>query len=122
MAYHSRETLYSRINFRVDQMIQNGLVQETRRLFEQNVFDGNKTAAGAIGYKELLPYIRGEMSLEEATESLKTATRRYAKRQITWFSAKDFIKPLWCDRENGEMLPFDEIFGELCRMMKDGGF
>ncbi len=120
--YHNRETLYRRIDSRVDEMLENGLVEETRRLLREGVFECNMTAAAAIGYKELLPYIRGDMPLETAVEELKRATRRYAKRQITWFSAKDYVNRLWCDTEEGEVLPFDVIFEEFCRMMKENGF
>lgn len=122
LSYHNRDVLYSRIDRRVDEMIENGLVEETARLLSEKVFESNLTAAAAIGYKELLPYVRGDVSLEVAAEELKRATRRYAKRQITWFSAKDFVHNLWCDTEDGEMLPFEEIFAQFCRMVKENGF
>lgn len=121
LCYHDRATLYTRIDRRVDAMIESGLVEETKRLLEDGVFEKNNTAAAAIGYKELLPALRGEKTLAEAAEDLKTATRRYAKRQITWFSAKEFVHPLWCDTEDGKMLPFDVIFAELCHMVKENG-
>lgn len=119
LSYHNRDTLYSRIDKRVDEMIENGLVEETKRLLSDGVFENNSTAAAAIGYKELLPYIRGDVSLEVAVAELKQATRRYAKRQITWFSAKSEMHRLWCDTEDGEMLPFDEIFAQACRMINE---
>ena len=75
------------------------------------MFERNSTAAQAIGYKELLGYLRGEQGLDEAVESLKRATRRYAKRQITWFGAKDYVRWVDADRD-GEMRSFEEIFGE----------
>lgn len=119
LVYHNRELLYARIDARVDAMLEAGLLEETKRLDADGVFAANGTAAAAIGYKELLPAIRGEMPLEEAAETLKRATRRYAKRQMTWFSAKAYVLPLWCDTEDGEMRPFDEIFAELCRMVEE---
>ncbi|MBQ8836155.1 MAG: tRNA (adenosine(37)-N6)-dimethylallyltransferase MiaA [Clostridia bacterium] len=119
LAYHDRAALYERIDKRVDIMLENGLVEETKRLMESGVFETNSTAAGAIGYKELLPALRGEISLAEAAEMLKTATRRYAKRQITWFSAKPYIHMLYCDGEDGKMRDFDEIFADLCAMWQD---
>ncbi|MBQ4150806.1 MAG: tRNA (adenosine(37)-N6)-dimethylallyltransferase MiaA [Clostridia bacterium] len=119
LAYHNRETLYKRIDERVDKMLENGLLDETKSLLARGVFEKNNTAAGAIGYKELLPAIRGEMTLTEAAEMLKTATRRYAKRQMTWFSGKSYVNMLYCDRENGEMRSFDEIFSELCEMWEN---
>jgi tRNA dimethylallyltransferase len=78
--YPRREVLYERINRRVDVMIADGLLEETKQLKEEGVFEVNLTAAQAIGYKELLGYLDGSETLAEATESLKTATRRYAKR------------------------------------------
>jgi tRNA dimethylallyltransferase len=106
--FQNRELLYGRIERRVDEMIAMGLVEETARLSAAGVFDCNGTAAAAIGYKELLPYLRGECTLEEAIDALKTATRRYAKRQITWFSAKPYITRLVVD--DGEKLcKFEQI-------------
>lgn len=115
--YHSRETLYRRIDSRVDVMIENGLVEETKMLLEEGVFDKNTTAAAAIGYKELIPYLKGEMTLESAAELLKTATRRYAKRQMTWFGTKPYVKKLYCDTEKGEMLTLDEIYAEFVKII-----
>ena len=108
LAFENRELLYGRIEKRVDQMIAEGLVDETRRLLDEGVFERSVTAAQAIGYKELLGYLRGTESLEDAIAELKTATRRYAKRQITWFSAKDYVMPLEADSECG-VKRFEEI-------------
>lgn len=119
LAYHNRDILYNRIDARVDQMLENGLAEETKRLFDAGVFEKNSTAAGAIGYKELLPAIRGEISLEEAAEMLKCATRRYAKRQMTWFNGKNYVNKLYCDGENSEMRSFDDVFAELCEMWEN---
>ncbi len=79
-----REELYERINIRVDMMIKAGLEGEVRGLLE-NGADINSTAMQAIGYKEMAEYIRGELSFDDAVEKIKQETRRYAKRQITWF-------------------------------------
>ena len=95
LRFTDREALYERINRRVDIMLDMGLEEETRRLLSEGVFDGNGTAAQAIGYKELLGYINGNMSLEEAKDELKTASRRYAKRQMTWFTAHSNVN--WID-------------------------
>ncbi len=121
LAYHNRALLYARIDERVDAMLRAGLLAETKRLDAAGVFAANGTAAAAIGYKELLPAIRGEMSLSDAAELLKQATRRYAKRQMTWFSAKEYVHPLWCDTEDGELRPFDEIFADLCKIIAEKG-
>ena len=108
LRYENREVLYGRIERRVDEMMSGGLLDETRALMSEGVFEKNKTAAQAIGYKELLGAIRGEESLESAVAELKTATRRYAKRQMTWFSAKDYV--CWLDVErDGSVKRFEEI-------------
>lgn len=82
LTFSDRNILYDRINRRVDIMLGQGLVEEARRFF---AMETGKTAAAAIGYKELRPYLDGELSLEEAVEHLKQETRHYAKRQLTWF-------------------------------------
>ena len=89
-----REELYRRIDARVEKMLADGLLEETEALDRRGVFAANSTAAQAIGYKEILPYLRGEIPLPEAVENLKKATRHYAKRQLTWFSAKPYVRPL----------------------------
>ena len=76
----SREKLYERINRRVDVMIENGLVQEAKTLLPYK----NLNALQTVGYRELLPYFDGKQSLEESIENIKTNTRRFAKRQLTW--------------------------------------
>lgn len=97
LRYADRERLYRRIDLRVDAMVQAGLIGEVERLDRAGIFDRSRTAAQAIGYKELLPYVHGECSLAEAVDSLKTATRRYAKRQLTWFGAHGDVRWLDCD-------------------------
>lgn len=87
-----REELRRRIALRVDRMLSDGLVEETARLERAGVFACNRTAAQAIGYKEILPYLHGECDLETAAESLRTATCQYAKRQYTWFRAKPYVR------------------------------
>ena len=93
-----RAELYRRCNERVDDMLKNGLLDESDFVYRNR--DSFKTAAQAIGYKELFAYIEGSASLDECTENLKRATRRYAKRQLTWFRREQnavFIDPF----ENG---------------------
>ena len=77
-----RVFLYQRINERVEGMFERGLEDEARALYKK----AGQTASGAIGYKELFEYFDGKVTLEEAKETIKQNTRRYAKRQITWFS------------------------------------
>ena len=110
--YPRREVLYERINRRVDMMLADGLLEETKRLLDEGVFEVNLTAAQAIGYKELLGYLDGSETLTEAAENLKTATRRYAKRQITWFSAKPYVE--WVEMEkDGELRSLDDVCEEI---------
>ena len=90
----NREFLYERINRRVDMMLENGLVGEAERFFESNP---SGTAVQAIGCKELKPFIDGKAGLEECVETLKMQTRRYAKRQLTWFRRDERIHFLYID-------------------------
>ena len=88
-----REKLYERINKRVEIMIENGLIKEVETLFQQGYKDCQSIQA--IGYKELYEYFYGNVTLEEAVENLKQNSRRYAKRQLTWFRNKMDVK--WFD-------------------------
>lgn len=90
LTFTSREELYSRINKRVDEMLQNGLLQEAEWVYQNRA--RFTTAAQAIGYKEFFGYFEKTESLEFCTEKLKQATRNYAKRQLTWFRHMPHIK------------------------------
>ncbi len=93
--YENRELLYNRINSRVDIMLKNGLLAEA----EQSRRASSKSGAfQAIGHKEFYAYLDGECSLQEATESLKQQTRRYAKRQMTWFRKDERINWFFADK------------------------
>ena len=87
-----RDALYQRINARVDDMFRNGLMEEVHRLYTQF---GDVNALKAIGYKELISHFNGEYGLDEAVGLVKRNTRRYAKRQITWFKRDKRIE--WFD-------------------------
>lgn len=80
----NREKLYDRINKRVDLMLQKGLIDEVKKLMEMG-YDRNLVSMQGLGYKEIISHLEGEISLEEAIYILKRDTRRYAKRQMTWF-------------------------------------
>lgn len=95
--FEDRQKLYDRIDLRVDEMVKAGLVDEARDLWQQS---GMKTAANAIGYKELIPYFEGTMPLGECIDKIKQETRRYAKRQLTWFRKNDRINWIYLDRIN----------------------
>lgn len=79
----SREILYNRINIRVDMMIKDGLVDETKNLLLK--YGRIKNLVNTIGYQEIIQYLDGNISIENAIEQIKQNTRRYAKRQLTWF-------------------------------------
>ena len=97
----NRQFLYDRIDRRVDLMLKNGLLEEAKSFFE---LEHSQTAKQAIGYKELRPYFDGVLTLEEATENLKRETRRYAKRQLSWFRRNKNINWLYIDKESEETL------------------
>ena len=90
-----RQFLYDRINRRVDIMIQNGLEKEAREYLART---DTATSSQAIGCKELKPYFDGKTSFENAVENLKQSTRRYAKRQLTWFRRNECINWLFIDK------------------------
>ncbi|MFV9567536.1 tRNA (adenosine(37)-N6)-dimethylallyltransferase MiaA [Thermoanaerobacter mathranii] len=94
--FRNRQILYDRINQRVDEMIKNNLVEEVVNLLKIG-YNKDSTALQALGYKEIVEYLKGEISLEEAVEKIKKGTRRYAKRQITWFKGYEFIKWFFVD-------------------------
>lgn len=96
-----RQMLYDRIGRRVDQMLELGLLEETRALLEDGTLTG--TAMQAIGYKELLGFLNGEQSLAECVELLKQRSRNYAKRQMTWLKRDDRIH--WIYYNSNEELP-----------------
>lgn len=85
-----RDVLYSRINERVDLMVKNGLVEETEHLLKKHARINNLLYT--IGYQEMIAYLDGLLTLEDAMDKLKQNTRRYAKRQLTWFRKNPAIK------------------------------
>lgn len=92
----NRKDLYRRIEQRVDKMIEEGLVEEVRELLDRGC-TRDMTSMQGLGYKEIIGYLEGEYSLEEAVSILKRDTRRFAKRQFTWFGRDDRI--FWIDVE-----------------------
>ncbi len=82
--WRDRDSLYDRIDKRVDKMLEMGLLGEVKELMSRGLTEGS-TAIQALGYKETLSFLRGEVTIEEASERIKTDTRHYAKRQLTWF-------------------------------------
>ncbi len=94
ITYNDREKLYERINKRVDIMLENGLLKEAVEVYEKRNSSGGFQA---IGHKELYGFIEGKISLDEAAEILKMQTRRYAKRQLTWFRKDTRINWIYAD-------------------------
>lgn len=90
-----REKLYDRIEQRIDEMLQMGLVDEVKRLQELGCHRGMVSMQG-LGYKEILAYLEGEMTLEQAVEILKRDTRHFAKRQLTWFRRETDV--IWVNK------------------------
>ena len=106
ITYFDRELLYERINRRVDIMLKNGLLDEAKAAYLGNA---GKTAVQAIGHKELFPYFEGEKTLDEALETLKAETRRYAKRQLTWFRRNENINWIYADKTDDSVCKAIEI-------------
>ena len=111
--FHNRDNLYDRVNLRVDQMMDEGLVAEVEGLYRDGILKKDTTAAQAIGYKEIISYLDGECTLDEAVELLKLSSRRYAKRQLTWFRHNEDAMRLFIDREDGVMKSKEELVSEL---------
>ncbi len=102
-----RDMLYQRVDARVDQMIRDGLLDEVRTLTEAGLSPEAQSMQG-LGYKEMLPVLRGDMALNDAVTLLKTRTRHYAKRQLTWFRRDERIRWLpW--PADGNMTPLAQI-------------
>ncbi|MFD2531208.1 tRNA (adenosine(37)-N6)-dimethylallyltransferase MiaA [Gracilimonas halophila] len=91
-----RKKLYDRINRRVDQMIEQGLVDEVRSILDSG-HSKDLQSLNTVGYQEIIKYLDGEWTLEKAIEKIKTSTRRYAKRQMTWYKRWDFVH--WMDAD-----------------------
>lgn len=98
-----RQNLYDRINRRVDQMIEDGLIGETQKILDMG-YSKDLQPLNAVGYREIISVLNNEMDLETAIRKIKTQTRRYAKRQLTWFRRWDFVEWLPADEKKPEEL------------------
>lgn len=106
---YERSKLYDRINLRVDKMLEEGLVQEVRNIKEK--YKEFPTAMQGLGYKEVVQYLENRCTYNEMVEKIKQESRRYAKRQITWFKAiKDIV---WLDAEAGTQKNIEIILEEI---------
>lgn len=98
-----RQALYDRINKRVDLMMENGLIEETKQVLEMG-FSPECQSLNAVGYREMISVLNNEMELDKAIQKIKTQSRRYAKRQLTWFRRWDFVQWLDADKNDPEEL------------------
>lgn len=104
--FKDRSELYERINIRVDAMLKDGLIDEAKALYLND--KGNaKTAGQAIGIKELIPYFDGEIPLDDAVERIKRESRRYAKRQLTWFRRDARINNITISKQDPQDCVFE---------------
>ena len=107
-----REVLYNRINKRVELMFEQGLEDEVKGII--NDYGTELQALGAIGYKEMLPYLKGDVSKEETISAISQNSRRYAKRQLTWFRNK--MNGVWYDTRSNSLL--DEVIEDIKNKFK----
>lgn len=111
----NRALLYERIHLRVDQMLEEGLLEEVKALFDLGL-DETLPSMKAIGYKEFFPYFKGEQSLESCIDQLKQHTRNYAKRQLTWFRHQ--TNPIFIEVDKLEFNP-EEITKTMLTYLKN---
>lgn len=108
---HNRETLYRRADARVDEMLRMGLADEVRSLLDSGYLTPETTAAQAIGYKEMIAAVRGDLTTTEAADLIRLATRHYVKRQLTWFRHSG-ATPLYLDTEDGRLRDPEDLLSE----------
>ena len=115
MVERPREELYKRINLRVEQMVEQGLLEEVQSLKDMGCHKDMVSMQG-LGYKEILAYLDGECSLEEAVDLLKKETRHFAKRQLTWFRRERDV--IWFDKSK---YSYDErmILEDMCKLLEE---
>ncbi|NBI07933.1 tRNA (adenosine(37)-N6)-dimethylallyltransferase MiaA [Senegalia massiliensis] len=112
--YMDREKLYKRINLRVDMMIKEGLVDEVKDLLDKG-YEKSLVSMQGLGYKEIIGYLEGSYSLEKAIELLKRDTRRFAKRQLTWFRRDDRI--IWFNK--GDFEKEEDLVEKMTSIIND---
>ncbi len=116
--FHNRNTLYSRVDMRVDEMIKNGLIDEVKKLYNEGFLTCDSTASQAIGYKEMLCVLNDSASIEYAADEIKKASRNYAKRQLTWFRHEEDAVKVYVDFDDGNIKPKDMIISECMSIFK----
>lgn len=115
--YRDRNLLYERIERRIDRMLEDGLLDEAAQVYNT---EPRATVLQAIGYKELLPYFRGDESLEYVIGQLKLSTRHYAKRQLSWFNRMDGARTIWVDDYADLSAVVDEITSQFTAFCEEG--
>lgn len=113
----NREHLYERIDRRVDLMMEKGLVDEVKKLYDMG-YHKDMVSMQGLGYKELLRYLDGECSLEEAVYIIKRETRHFAKRQLTWFRRERDV--IWLDKAAYQYYD-QQILADMCRILQEKG-
>ena len=114
--FMNRDLLYARVDMRVDAMMKEGLLDEVTSLYKRGLLVSDTTAASAIGYKEMISYLEGRCTLDEAVEAIKLASRRYAKRQLTWFRHEKNVMRLFVDTEAGIIKNVNDLTDEAVAM------
>lgn len=114
--FYERDNLYRRVDTRVDKMLEEGLIPEIEDLLARGYLRPETTAAQAIGYKELIGALKGQKTLETATDELKQYSRNYAKRQLTWFRNTADKISVYVDTEDGAMRPYSDVLGECIKI------
>ena len=112
-----RKHLYDRIDYRVDLMMKKGLVDEVKNLYDMG-YHKDMVSMQGLGYKELLSYLDGECSLEEAVYIIKRETRHFAKRQLTWFRRERDV--IWLDK-SAYQYNDQRILTDMCRIIQEKG-
>ncbi|CAG1022057.1 partial tRNA dimethylallyltransferase, partial [Patescibacteria group bacterium] len=110
--YWERPQLYENINHRVDEMIENGLVNEVKSILDMGC-DKKLNALNTVGYKEIISYLEGEISLEQAIHLIKRNTRHFAKRQLTWFKRDGRVSWLQTNSFSDLIIHGETIIGSL---------
>lgn len=119
LQYREREQLYLRIDARVNRMMEQGLLEEAYRVLQQ---EPEATVLQAIGYKEFLPYFSGDCTLTQAVDTLKRETRRYAKRQMSWFRRMAYAQTIWLDDYTNFDTLVQDVLARYQRFIeKEGG-
>lgn len=113
-----RQLLYNRVDKRVDIMMAEGLTEEVRALYKAGLISSG-TASAAIGYKELIEYLEGRCNLDEASEAIKLASRRYAKRQLTWFRREKNARVIYADTPDGRIKDLSELLSEAMTIAEE---